>query len=368
MRETVTFEADPAGVGSKEDFDVLFEGATPEQLAQVRAIFGADGRPIDRPEVVAELSRPEPVRAARLLGGTSAALPAAANPLAFSSQALDALQGALDARERARFTAADPAAEFATLTTSTLGAGRVWGSNVLRGPRVLHVVAGVPKQAASAIYAQFPSLTLPTSSAVVGEGSSLVEYAASTAGSVTLGRFGRWTDLTKESQIGADAGAIVSMHQLGIALDLDAVLIGLVNTAAGAAVAFTADVPAAIRKAMATVAAATASWDPADLVILVHPDNAALLENVTPIGGQTIGERFQRFSGALVYPSSAVPTGFMLVANLQLGARYFEAWAMQTSTDVAIKTSVQTMATFIIAGYGVTLTTGFVSKVDVVTP
>jgi hypothetical protein len=359
MGETVTFEADPAADDDRpfRDFDL----DDPVQLAEVRRLVA------DRPEVAAELARPEPVRAARLLGGTPAALPAE-NPLAFTSQALDALQGALEAQERGRFVAADPAAEFATLTTSTLGAGRVWGSNMLRGPRLLHVVSGVPRQEASAIYAQFPQLTLPTATAAVGEGVTLVEYASSTAGSVTAGRFGRWTDLSAESLVGADAGSLTGMHRLGIALDLDKVLIDLVETAAGSAVAFNADVPGQIRKAMATVMANTAVWDPADLVILVHPDNVNLLENVTPTGGVTIAEAFQRFSGALVYPSTAVNTGFMTVANLRLGARYFEAVALQTVTDTAIKTGVQTVATFLIGGYGVTLVTGFAVMQDVVTP
>jgi hypothetical protein len=368
MGKQVTFEADPPGADPADDEDLVFNDATAEQIAAVRQIFGHDGI-AGQPVVAAELSRPEPVRATRLPGAESGKLyQPPEHPLTFTGQALSALQGALEQHERGRWVAADPDAQFATLTTSTLGAGRVWGSNMLRGPRLLHVIAGVPRQPASAIYAQFPQLTLPTASAAVGEGVTLVEYASSTAGSVTAGRFGRWTDLSTESLIGADAGSLTGMHRLGIALDLDNVLIGLVNTAAGAAVAFTADVPAAIRKAMALVQANTASGDPADLVILAHPDNVALLESVTPIGGQTIGERFQKFSGALVYPSNAVPTGFMLVANLALGARYFEAVALQTVTDTAIKTGVQTVATFLIGGYGVTLTAGFVSKVDVVTP
>lgn len=325
----------------------------------------------------AALGAPWPVRAGRPLpnmpvdpraGYGRFSAPENVNPLRVEASVLDALQFAIDERRPGGFVAAEPQVQFATLTTSTLGAGRVWGSNVLRGPRLLHVAAGVPRQPASAIYAQFPQLTLPTASAAVGEGVSLVEYASSTAGSLTMGRLGRWTDLSTESMIGADAGSIIGMHQLGIALDMDTILINAVEAAAGGAVAFTADVPAAIRTAIATVMAATATDDPSDIVILVNPANAALLQDVTPTGGQTIAERFQRFSGALVYPSLAADTGFATVANLRVGARYFEARGLFTASDIAVKTSVETIATFLIAGYGITLTTGFASKVDVVTP
>ncbi|NIJ13067.1 hypothetical protein FHU38_003411 [Saccharomonospora amisosensis] len=290
------------------------------------------------------------------------------HPLAYTAQALTALQAAIDAHEPLRVRAADPRARFATITTTTHGAPRAWGANVLTGPRLLSQVAGVPRQPVEAVLAQFPQLTLPTAQPVTAEAASLTEYASSAAGSVTLGRFGRWTDMSREALIGADAAAITGMHRVGIALDLDQVLIDAVETAAGTAVAFAADVPAQIRKAMAQVQANTASDDPADLVILAHPDDVHLLQDVSPTGGSTIAERFQRFSGALVYPSNAVSTGFMTVANLRVGARYFEAVGLSTATQVDVKTGVETVATYTVAGYGVTLTTGFAVMQDVVTP
>lgn len=292
---------------------------------------------------------------------------AARHPLAYTSQALTALQGAIDSRSAGRFVAADTE-QRAALVTTTYGAPRAWGANVLSGPRLLHVAAGVPSQPTDAVLAQFPQFTLPTASASVGENVTLAEFATATAGSVTLGRFGRWTDISREGGIGTSADAIVGMHQIGIAKDLDSSLIGAVNTAAGAAVAFTADVPAAIRSAQAKVLDATAADNASDLVVLVHPDNAALLQSVTPTGGQTIAESFQNFSGALVYPSSAVPTGFMIVANLRAGVRYFEAQGVRTETDSSPKTGTLTIATSVIGGYGIGLAAGFAVKVDVVTP
>ncbi|MFD3399438.1 hypothetical protein ACFWUU_02100 [Kribbella sp. NPDC058693] len=299
-------------------------------------------------------------------GGSSAA--ESRHPLAYTSQTLDAVQAAIDSRTSGRFGAME---QRAALTTGTFGAPRAWGSNVLNGPRLLHMAAGVPQQPVDAIFAQVPNLTLPTASASVAETVTLSEYAASTAGSVTLARFGRWTDLSRESLIGADAGAIVGMHTIACAKDLDKVLIDATETAAGSAVAFTADVPAAIRTAMAQVIDNTAAADAADLVILVNPANAALLQDVSPIGGVTQAEGFTKFSGALVYPSSAVNTGFITVANLAAGARYFEAQPVITETDYLPKTSVLTVATSTIAGYGLGLVggaSGFAIMVDVVTP
>jgi len=366
--KTLQFTRDPEDAAEELSFEVeqadgTWTAATPEELAEIQARFA--------PPAAGPDDGPQRVRAGRMLPGQLQQASFAAeqpHPLRITPAVLGALQMAIDAQESGGFIAADPDAQFATLTTGTIGAPRVWGSNVLRPPRLLHMVASVPQQPAAAVFAQFPQLTLPTAQAASAEGVSLVEYASSAAGSVTLGRFGRWTDLSEESQIGADSASLTSMHRLGIALDLDKILIDAVEAAAGAAVAFTADVPAAIRKAIATVMAATASDDPAEIVVLVHPDNVSLLENVTPTGGVTIGEKFQRFSGAFVYPSTAVDTGFMTVANLRVGTRYFEARGMRTVSDVSVKTAVQTIATYIVAGYGVTLTTGFASKVDVVTP
>lgn len=290
-----------------------------------------------------------------------------ANPLGYTSEALDALQEALNTRTAGRFVAAE-VEQRAALATGTLGAPRAWGSNVLAGPRLLHVAAGVPQQPVDAAYAQHPTFTLPTATGSVAENVSLSEFDDSTAGSVTLARFGRWTDLSRESLIGADAGAIGAMHQIGVAKDLDKALIDAVETAAGSAVAFSSDVPAAIRKAMAGVIDATAAEDAANLVILTHPDDVSLLQDVSPIGGLTSGEGFQKFSGALVYASSAVNTGFMTVANLKAGCRYFQARGLTTETDLAPKTDTLTVATSVIAGYGIGLTGGFATMVDVVSP
>ena len=84
------------------------------------------------------------------------------------------------------------------MLTTDLGARRAYGSNVLRGPRLLHVVGGVPTQPTDATLAQHPQATLPTATAGVGEGVTLAEYDAVNPGSVTLLRFGRFSDVSEE--------------------------------------------------------------------------------------------------------------------------------------------------------------------------
>ena len=293
------------------------------------------------------------------------------NPLAYTPHAAQAITASLRTRNRGRFEHAmgreqlDPQA--AALTTTTYGQPGEWGANdAWAGPRILHVVAGVPQiLGIGAVMAEFPEFTLPTAQAAAGEGSDLAEYATSAGGTATLGRFGRYTDFTKESQIGTSVSPVLRMHSLGIAKDLDDVLITAVEAAAGGPAAFS-DPEADVKTAIAKVLDATAAENPEDLVLLVHPDNAALFQDVNPIGGQTIAELFQRFAGALVYPSSSVTTGLVTVANLQVGALYFEAIGVTTATDEDVKSGVLTAATALIGGYGVTLTSGFAEQVDVV--
>jgi hypothetical protein len=285
------------------------------------------------------------------------------NPLALTNDMLNGVQHALDTRTTGLFDAEYRAA----LTTSTYGAPREWGSNILSGPRTLWEAAGIPRSEASATFIQYPKLTLPSVDAGVAEGVTVVEFAASTGGSLTLKRYGRFTDFTRESLVGADAGAVVAAHNTAIARDLDSALIGLVNTDAGSAVGFTADVPAAIRKSIATVTDNTAAAD-GQIVVMANPADVSLLQAVTSTGGKTIGEEFVRFAGSLVYASAAVPTGFMLVGNLATACRFWEAGGVQTRTFADVKTGVVSVATDLIGGFGTASIASYVQKIDVVTP
>jgi len=291
------------------------------------------------------------------------------NPLAFTVGALEAIQDLFDAGETGRVISTLDREERAAITTALAGGRRQWASAMTAGPRLLHMVAGVPQDRnVGAVAAQHPVITLPTAAAGVAETVSLAEFASSTAGSVTLLRFGRWTDITRELQISASVEPFLQAHQLGIARDLDKVLIDAVETAAGGAVGFVADVPGQIRKQVAAVIDNTAATGADDVVILVNPADASLIQAVSPTGGVTIGERFERFAGAIVYPSAAVNTGFMTIANLRAGTRYIEAEAMHTEERTDVKTAGTTIATWVIAGYAIGMTGGFAIMQDVVTP
>jgi len=183
---------------------------TLEQLAALKEMFGREPQqPPERRATVDPTRRPLPGAE----GGAVFTRPE--HPLELTTEALGALADAVDARAKARFVAADPHAKFATLTTTTIGAPRAWASNVLPPPRLLHLVGGVPRTSMDAVMAQFPQLTLPTATTSVGEGASILEYAASAAGSVTAGRFGRWTDLSGESQVGTDTQTSAARSSTG---------------------------------------------------------------------------------------------------------------------------------------------------------
>lgn len=291
-----------------------------------------------------------------------------ANPLAYTPAALAQLADAIGHRRSARIDAAT--IQNAALTTGTLGQPGEWGGNLLTGPRMLHVAAGVPRQDINAVQAEFPTLTLPAATGAAAEGASLAEFDSSTGGTAVLGRFGRVTRFTHESRFGTSFAPIVAAHVVGIARDLDNALASATETAAGTAVTFPADgdVPAAIRRAIASVIDSTAG-DLLGLVVITHPDDAHLLQDVSPTGGVTQGEPFQRFSGVLAYPTSAVTSGIMVVANLAAGARYFEAEGLMTATDVPdVGTDELTVATKVTAGFAITLAGGFAVAQDVVTP
>ena len=292
------------------------------------------------------------------------------HPLAYTADAVRLVQNAIDTRGRLTVEADLSRQRFevlnATLTTTTHGAPREWGASVLPGPRVLHRLAGVRTVPSDAVDAEYSKLALPTATAASGEGVTLAEYDDSTAGTVTLGRFGRFTDLSIESLIGTDAAAIIAIHQLGIAKDLDEVLITAVENDAGSPAAFN-DPDADARDAIAEIQDNTGAEDTTDIWLLIHPDDAHLFADITATGGKSIGEPFPSFAGARVYASSSVETGFATVANIRAGVLFFEARGTMTEVDNNVKTGVRTVATSIIGGYGSGAIGSYSTQIDVVT-
>lgn len=285
------------------------------------------------------------------------------HPLGFTAVALDQLRDLARRRVAGRVDAAS--ITNVTLTTGETGARRDWGSNVLAGPRMLHVVAGVPTQPADAIFAQFPRLTLPSPQPSAGEGVALVEYDASVAGNVALARFGRFTTLSHGSTVSADmVQPVIGAHTIGIARDLDNVLIGALEAEVATPINAGGDTPGVTRQAIAEVVDATAG-SVAGTVVLANPAEVALLQDVQPTGGETVGEPFPLFSGAIVYPSSSVTSPVITVANVRDTARYFVAEALASMTDVPdLTTEELVIATKVLSGYAINLTGGGVQRID----
>jgi hypothetical protein len=175
------------------------------------------------------------------------------------------------------------------------------------------------------------STGLEAVAAPTAEGGTKPEYDAITQVNLVPQAFGRWTDITEQA-VEAMGGIndLVAAHARQIALDEDSYLIGLMVTEAGTAQAFIADVQANVRTAIATIESTVAAK--ADIIV-VNPANYALLAPTTPANAGDVASSLVSFSGALLYPSAAVPTGFVLVAALAAVARYVTATDLRTTVQ-----------------------------------
>lgn len=282
---------------------------------------------------------------------------APANPLSVRAGVLDEVQAALRDRRAGSWEARS------TLTTSATLGRHTWHGATLAGPRLLHVVAQIPTEydlaAVDVNYLRIGSVSAATG---VAQGVAATELTSVTGAASTLLRYGRWTDLAEESSIASDAaGSITSVQRRAIARDLDSVLIGLAaaDSPVGSSVTG-ADSGKAIRKALAIVSD-NAGLDVNGLTIIAHPGDADRLEAVSPIGGSTLGEATVRYAGASLYYSSAAPPGYAIVISPSSFV-YLESMATSFRTSLDLKTSVMTLATSIIAGYGNQIIAGGVQR------
>ena len=296
--------------------------------------------------------------------------PADRHPLEFTAASLTAVQNMIDQRASGRISAALTEQDLrgfdplnAALTTGTYGAPRRWTSGTLAGPRLLHRVGGALQVLdVDAIEAEIPNLTLPAPAAGAAEGASLAEFDDSTAGSGSLARYGRFTDLTSESRVGTDGRVILQAHQLAIGFDLDDRLVTLVETDGGTAATTSGDVPADVRADLATVMANTAEEDASRIVIIANPADVPALEEISPTSAGDLAQAFLRFAGAIVYPTNSATSGELSIAHLGRGVVYLEAMAMLAAADEDVKTGVRTLATAVIGGYGTNLISDYVTR------
>jgi hypothetical protein len=232
-------------------------------------------------------------------------------------------------------------------------------------PRRIATAVGMPTQRVPMRGISGEKYGLEAVAAPTAEGGTKPEYDAITQVNLVPQAFGRWTDITEQA-VEAMGGIndLVAAHARQIALDEDSYLVGLMVTEAGTAQAFIADVQANVRTAIATIESTVAAK--ADIIV-VNPANYALLAPTTPANAGDVASSLVSFSGALLYPSAAVPTGFVLVAALAAVAKYVTATDLRTTVQPAVKTNLATVRTEIFADYGF-LVAGGVRSVDVVTP
>jgi len=158
---------------------------------------------------------------------------------------------------------------------------------------------------------------------------------------------------------------VVSWHALAIAKDEDLMIVTALNTAAGTAIAFVAgDQRGPVRQAMAKVEdAVSAECD----IVLVHPDNYGLLAGFDPTTADTADGLVRRFGSGVLYPTSACPTGFAIVAAVKAGGAFIQADPVSVATLDALSTNETTVRTEELVGFDVRLI-GSVAKIDIVTP
>jgi hypothetical protein len=246
---------------------------------------------------------------------------------------------------------ADAPEHRAALVTGTYGTTTGWHGPGADAPLLLHDIGGAAVEQILGLKLAHPVFTLPTASAAVAETVTVGEYAASTAATITAARFGRWTDISVEASLNG-TNSILRMHAMAVARDLNAAAVAVLTTAAGAAVTYATGAEYMVKRSIAVLCDRTAS-EPGALMLIVNPSDAPEFADTTPTNGADIASTVERFSGARIFASTAVTAGTALVANLGVGLVYGSAQPTRVETDFDVKTSVSTLATSVIGGYGV---------------
>ncbi len=291
-----------------------------------------------------------------------------------SAEDLAHMRAAIQEERKGRFTTARlPRDETerthlrAAITMSLTGGDTKPINGSLPEPRRLATTVGLVPHASTTAGYSGPKFPAMSAAAATAEGSTKPEAAAPTALSIPIKQLARWNTLSRMALLSADGvlEQFVSYHSALVAKDEDKLIIDAVNTAAGAAVAFVAgDQRLQVRKAMAVVEDACNA--PCD-VVLCHTDDYALLAGFDVTSLDELGGKVVRFGGAALYPSSSVPTGFVLVAALAAAGWFIVADPPSVATVQALTTNEVTVRVEELVGFDVRLT-GACRKVDVVTP
>lgn len=291
-----------------------------------------------------------------------------------SDEQLDQLRSAIGESRSMRFTTARmPRDERerqhlrAAVTLSLTGGEIRPTSGRVPDPRRLVTAVGLTPQPSTTAGTTGPKFGATTATAATAEGAAKPEAATITKLDIPIKQLARWTTLSRMALMSQDntLEQTVAWHAMAIAKDEDKLLIDAVNTAAGAAVAFTAgDQRLQVRKAMAVVEDAVSA--PCD-VVLCHTDDYALLAGFDVTTLDDLAGKVVTFGGAVLYPSSSVPTGFVLVAALRASGRFIVADPTSVATTQALSTNETTVRTEELVGFDIQFV-GACRKVDVVTP
>jgi hypothetical protein len=194
----------------------------------------------------------------------------------------------------------------AAVTVGThMGSAGDWGANSAPAPITLRAFSGIPNTPLSGASAQMPSVTLPAGAAGVAETANHGEFDAAAVANLSALRYGRWTLLTAAGDEFDSLDVLNRSHAVGIARDLNLLDGGVIQTAAGAAVAFSATLyEQSVREAILKVAAA-ALVDPSDVVIFGRSASLAPIVGYSPASGEDRGSVSLRSYGARVYVHEA---------------------------------------------------------------
>jgi hypothetical protein len=288
------------------------------------------------------------------------------HPLLISADNLRAASEALRGGRPWAVQQDPPGEQRAMLQTSTMGSDASWATSTLPGPQSLRQFAGIPISPLTGTKAEMPSITPPAGVAGAAESAQHQEFAGVALASLTVSRFGRWTQVSAATSSFDDLSGINSAHAVGIARDLNLADFGVVDTAAGAAVAYASgQLDAQIRSAVLRVSAATMA-DPTQCVILGSSADLGLATGYQPANGDDRGSVSLRVYGSRVYCFEQCTAGFVWILN-PLAFRAFQGGA-GAATFIDPKDGSQVFGTWVHStpvgvGYA-----GGVAKIDTTSP
>ena len=172
-----------------------------------------------------------------------------------------------------------------------------------------------------------PSYTLPSGTAGVAEGVASPEYDTVDREDLTALRYGRWSDVTAAVDAFDELSGLNSAHAVGIARDVNAVDIGVLETAASTAAAYSEQ---ALREAILTVAGA-ALVEPSDVVVVGTAADVSVFNGFSPANGEDRGSNATRLYGARIYVSGEATSG-QVTAFAPSAFRTFQSRLRSAST------------------------------------